>query len=85
MRNLLLDNYEKSLPSKRDTEEFIINFHQYRAKKKTQQKTYYGLAFACFLILTMIGSIVAKQTKNNLDIQTAAGIEKCNTPLMEKK
>jgi hypothetical protein len=85
MRNLLLDNYEKSLPSKRDTEDFIINFHQYRAKKKAQQKTHYGLVFACLLILTMIGSIVAKQTKNNLDIQTAAGVEKCNTQLMEKK
>jgi hypothetical protein len=73
MRNLLLSNYEKSLPSKRDTEDFIINFHQYRAKKKAQQKTHYGLVFACLLILTMIGSIVVKQTKNNLDIQTAAG------------
>jgi hypothetical protein len=85
LRNLLLSNYERSLPSKRDTEEFIINFHQYRAKKKAQQKTYYGLVFACILILTMIGSIVAKQTKNNLDIQTSSGAEKCNTPLMEKK
>ena len=85
MRNLLLDNYEKSIPSKRDTEDFIINFHQYRAKKKAQEKTYYGLVFACILILTMIGSIVAKQTKNNLDIQTSSGAEKCNTLLMEKK
>ena len=85
LRNLLLNNYEKSLPSRRDTEDFISNFHQYRAKKKAQEKTHYGLAFACFLILTMIGSIVAKQTKNNLDIQTAAGVEKCNIPLMEKK
>jgi hypothetical protein len=76
LKNLLLNNYEKTLPSKRDTEDFIINFHQYRAKKKAQQKTYYGLAFACFLILTMIGSIVVKQTKNNLDIQTAAGSER---------
>ena len=73
MRNLLLSNYEKSLPSKRDTEDFISNFHQYRAKKKAQQKTHYGLLFACILVLTMIRSIVAKQTKNNLDIQTAAG------------
>jgi hypothetical protein len=73
MRNILLDNYQKSLPSKRDTEDFITNFHQYRAKKKAQEKTHYGLVFACVLILTMIGSIVAKQTKNNLDIQTAAG------------
>ncbi len=84
MRNLLLDNYEKSLPSKRDTEDFIINFHQYRAKKKAQEKTHYGLVFACFLILTMIGSIVAKQTKNNLDIQTASGTEKSNTKVIEK-
>jgi hypothetical protein len=73
LRNLLLDNYERSLPSKRDTEDFINNFNQYRAKKKAQQKTHYGLLFACILILTMIGSIVAKQTKNNLDIQTASG------------
>jgi len=85
LKNVLLSNYERSLPSKRATEDFISNFHQYRAKKKAQQKTYYGLAFACFLILTMIGSIVAKQTKNNLDIQTSSGAEKCNTLLMEKK
>ena len=84
LRNLLLNNYEKSLPSKRDTEKFIINFHQYRAKKKAQEKTHYALIFACVLILSMIGSIVAKQTKNNLDIQTASGIEKCNTQVMEK-
>ena len=84
LRNLLLTNYEKSLPSKRDTENFISNFHQYRAKKKAQEKTHYGLLFACVLILTMIGSIVAKQTKNNLDIQTASGTEKCNTQVMEK-
>jgi hypothetical protein len=73
LKYLLLDNYQKSLPSKRDTEDFINNFHNYRAKKKAQEKTYYGLVFACILVLTMIGSIVAKQTKNNLDIQTAAG------------
>ena len=85
LRNILLSNYEKSLPSKRDTEDFISNFHQYRAKKKAQEKTHYGLAFACVLILTMIGSIVAKQTKNNLDIQTASGTEKCNTQVMEKQ
>jgi len=84
LRNLLLNNYEKSLPSKRDTEEFITNFHQYRSKKKAQQKTHYALIFACVLILSMIGSILAKQTKNNLDIQTASGIEKCNTQVMEK-
>jgi hypothetical protein len=73
LRNILLNNYEKSLPSKRDTEDFISNFHQYRAKKKAQQKTHYGLLFACILVLTMIGSIMVKQTKNNLDIQTASG------------
>jgi hypothetical protein len=84
LRNLLLSNYEKSLPSKRDTEDFISNFHQYRAKKKAQEKTHYALIFACVLILSMIGSIVAKQTKNNLDIQTASGTEKCNTQVMEK-
>jgi hypothetical protein len=84
MRNLLLSNYEKSLPSKRDTEVFISNFHQYRAKKKAQEKTHYALIFACVLILSMIGSIIAKQTKNNLDIQTASGTEKCNTQVMEK-
>jgi len=82
LRNLLLDNYERSLPSKRDTEDFINNFNQYRAKKKAQQKTHYGLLFACILILTMIGSIVAKQTKNNLDIQTASG--KSNEQIISK-
>ena len=84
MRNLLLSNYEKSLPSKRDTEAFITNFHQYRAQKKAQEKTHYALIFACVLILSTIGSIVAKQTKNNLDIQTASGIEKRNTQVIEK-
>ena len=84
LRNVLLNSYERSLPSKRDTEDFISNFHQYRAKKKAQQKTHYALIFACVLILSMIGSIVAKQTKNNLDIQTASGTEKCNTQVMEK-
>jgi hypothetical protein len=84
LRNLLLNNYEKSLPSKRDTEEFITNFNQYRIKKKAQQKTHYALIFACVLILSMIGSIVVKQTKNNLDIQTSSGTEKCNTQVMEK-
>ena len=84
LKNLLSSNYEKSLPSKRDTEDFISNFHQYRSKKKAQQKTHYALIFVCFLVLTTIGSIVAKQTKNNLDIQTAGGTEKCNTQVMEK-
>ena len=76
LRNILLSNYERSLPSKRDTEDFISNFHQYRSKKKAQQKTHYALIFACLLVLTMIGSIVAKQTKNNLDIQTSSGVQK---------
>ena len=76
LRNVLLSNYERSLPSKRDTEDFISNFHQYRTKKKAQQKTHYALIFACLLVLTMIGSIVAKQTKNNLDIQTSSGVQK---------
>jgi hypothetical protein len=73
LRNLLLDNYEKSLPSKRDTEDFISNFHQYRAKKKAQEKTHYGLALLAILILTALGSIALKETTNKLDIQTAAG------------
>ena len=84
LRNILLSNYEKSLPSKRDTEDFISNFNQYRIKKKAQEKTHYGLLFDCVLVLTMIGSIVAKQTKNNLDIQTASGTEKCNTQVIGK-
>ena len=84
LKNLLLSNYQRSLPSKRDTEDFITNFHQYRSKKKAQQKTHYALIFVCLLVLTTIGSIVAKQTKNNLDIQTAGGTEKCNTQVMEK-
>ena len=84
LRNVLLNSYERSLPSKRDTEDFITNFHQYKAKKKAQEKTHYALIFTCLLILTTIGSIVAKQTKNNLDIQTASGTEKCNTQVMEK-
>ena len=76
LRNLLLDNYEKSLPSKRDTEDFISNFNQYRAKKKAQEKTYYSLALLAILILTALGSIALKETTNKLDIQTASGIEK---------
>jgi hypothetical protein len=76
LRNLLLNNYEKSLPSKRDTEEFISNFNQYRIKKKAQEKTYYSLALLAILILTALGSIALKETTNKLDIQTASGIEK---------
>jgi hypothetical protein len=76
LRNILLSNYEKSLPSQRDTEDFISNFHQYRAKKKAQEKTHYGLALLAILILTALGSIALKETTNKLDIQTASGIEK---------
>jgi len=73
LKNLLLNNYEKSLPSKRDTEDFINNFHKYRAKKKAQEKTYYSLALLFLLIVTLVGSIAIKETKNKLDIQTASG------------
>ena len=73
LRNLLLSNYERSLPSKRDTEDFISNFNQYRIKKKAQEKTHYGLALLAILILTALGSIVLKETNNKLDIQTASG------------
>ena len=73
LRNLLLSNYERSLPSKRDTEDFINNFNQYRIKKKAQEKTHYGLALLAILILTALGSIVLKETNNKLDIQTASG------------
>ena len=73
LRNILLNNYERSLPSKRNTEDFINNFHQYRAKKKAQEKTYYSLALILLLIITALGSIAIKETTNKLDIQTAAG------------
>jgi hypothetical protein len=73
LRNLLLDNYEKSLPSKRDTEDFISNFRQYRTKKKAQEKTYYSIALIVLLIVTALGSIAIKETTNKLDIQTASG------------
>jgi len=73
LRNILLNNYERNLPSKRDTEDFINNFHQYRAKKKAQEKTYYSLALILLLIITALGSIAIKETTNKLDIQTAAG------------
>lgn len=76
LRNLLLDNYEKSLPSKRDTEDFINNFNQYRIKKKAQEKTHYSIALIVLLIITALGSIAIKETTNKLDIQTASGIEK---------
>jgi hypothetical protein len=73
LRNILLNNYENSLPSKRDTEDFISNFHQYRIKKKAQEKTHYSIALIILLIVTALGSIAIKETTNKLDIQTAAG------------
>jgi hypothetical protein len=73
LRNLLLSNYERSLPSKRDTEDFINNFNQYRIKKKAQEKTHYSIALIVLLIITALGSIAIKETNNKLDIQTAAG------------
>jgi hypothetical protein len=73
LRNILLNNYENSLPSKKDTEDFISNFHQYRAKKKAQEKTHYSIALIVLLIVTVLGSIAIKETTNKLDIQTAAG------------
>lgn len=76
LRNVLLSNYERTLPSKRDTEDFISNFHQYRAKKKAEEKTHYGLALLAILILTALGSIVLKETTNKLDIQTSSGVQK---------
>ena len=83
LKTLLKENYY--IPTSEQTEKFIHNFHQYRAKKKSQEKTYYSLALLFLLIVTLLGSIAIKETKNKLDIQTAAGTEKCNTPLMEKK
>ena len=76
LRNLLLSNYERSLPCKRDTEDFINNFNQYRIKKKAQEKTHYSIALIVLLIITALGSIAIKETTNKLDIQTASGIEK---------
>ena len=73
LKNLLLHSYEKSLPSKRDTEDFVINFHQYRIKKSNQRKTHYSIALIVLLIVTALGSIALKETTNKLDIQTAAG------------
>jgi len=73
MRNLLLSNYEKSLPSKRDTEAFISNFHQYRAQKKAQEKTHFFLVAIVLLLLTSLGAVALKETNNKLDIQTSSG------------
>ena len=76
LRNLLLSNYEKSLPSKRDTEEFISNFHQYRNKKKAQQKTHFFLVAIVLLLLASLGAVASKETNNKLDIQTSSGVQK---------
>ena len=77
LKNLLLHSYEKSLPSKKDTEDFINNFQQYRIQKATQRKTHYSIALIVLLIITALGSIALKETTNKLDIQTASGqIEK---------
>ena len=76
MRNLLLSNYERSLPSKRDTEDFISNFNQYRINKQKQRKTNF-LALLLLAIVTVCGfSIVLKETNNKLDIQTSSGVQK---------
>ena len=76
LRNLLLNNYEKSLPSKRDTEDFISNFHQYRNKKKTQEKTHFFLVAVILLLLASLGAVALKETNNKLDIQTSSGVQK---------
>ena len=76
LRNLLLNNYEKSLPSKRDTEAFISNFHQYRSKKKTQEKTHFFLVAVVLLLLASLGAVALKETNNKLDIQTSSGVQK---------
>ena len=73
MRHLLLHSYEKSLPSKKDTEDFINNFNQYRIQKAAQRKTHYSIALIVLLIVTALGSIAIKETTNKLDIQTASG------------
>jgi hypothetical protein len=76
LRNLLLNNYEKSLPSKRDTEAFISNFHQYRSKKKAQEKTHFFLVAIVLLLLASLGAVALKETNNKLDIQTSSGVQK---------
>ena len=73
MRHLLLHSYEKSIPSKKDTEDFINNFNQYRIQKAAQRKTHYSIALIVLLIVTALGSIAIKETTNKLDIQTASG------------
>ena len=71
LKTLLKETYY--IPTSEQTEKFIHNFHQYRAKKKAEEKTYYSLALVVLLIVTLLGSIVIKETTNRLDIQTAAG------------
>jgi hypothetical protein len=71
LKTLLKENYY--VPTSEQTEKFIYNFHQYRAKKKAQEKTYYSLALVLLLIVTLLGSIAIKETTNKLDIQTASG------------
>ena len=71
LKTILKENYYT--PTSEQTEKFIHNFHQYRAKKKAEEKTYYSLILLGFLILTILGSIAIKETTNKLDIQTAAG------------
>jgi len=74
LKTLLKENYYSPTPEQ--TEKFIYNFHQYRTKKKAEEKTYYSLILIGFLILTLLGSIAIKETTNKLDIQTAAGVQK---------
>jgi len=71
LKTLLKETYY--IPTSEQTEKFIHNFHQYRAKKKAEEKTYYSLALVLLLIITLLGSIAIKETTNKLDIQTAAG------------
>jgi len=75
LRNLLLNNYERSFPSKKDTEDFISNFHQYRKKKQAERKTnFLAILILLLAIATVCGfSIVLKETNNKLDIQTSSG------------
>jgi len=71
LKTLLKENYYA--PTSEQTEKFIHNFHQYRAKKKAEEKTYYSLGLVILLIVTLLGSIAIKETTNKLDIQTSAG------------
>jgi len=71
LKTLLKETYY--IPTSEQTEKFINNFHQYRVKKKAEEKTYYSLGLVILLIVTLLGSIAIKETTNKLDIQTAAG------------